>query len=78
VPDPVEALVAEWLATKNHTLFGRGYDLSQSVDAAASWFTAQMDDFLTYVESTPRDCPGCTGDPADHPIGLPKVSFDVV
>jgi hypothetical protein len=76
--DAVNALVREWLATKHDTLFGRAFDLTQNVDAAAAWFTEQMDEFLRYAEDQPVVKPVVYGPAtAEDPWG-PKPRFDVV
>lgn len=52
---PILPVVEAWLQQKRTTLFGQAFDLSQNPEAAARWFTEQVDDFLTFAEAYERN-----------------------
>ena len=49
--EPIVQSVEAWLVSRNATLFGRAFDLTQNSDAAARWFAEQVEDYLRWAEA---------------------------
>lgn len=45
-------MAADWLATQQSTLWGRGFDIVQDPRPAADWFANQIEQFFEYAEDT--------------------------
>lgn len=43
-------LIKLYLKTRNTTVWGRGFDLHNSMEDAATWFDTEMDNYFEWLE----------------------------